>query len=1217
MVQALSHGQLPQTLHIDEPTDHVDWESGAVRLLTEAQEWPETGRPRRAAVSSFGISGTNAHVILEQAPATPPEPEPASAPAEDPGPVHWLISGRTPQAVREHADRLRAHLEDRPELPPAAVSHELSGRAQFDHRAAIVGTHRDELLAGLHALTHNNPHPTLTQGTALPGKTVFVFPGQGSQWHGMGTRLYHTHPTFKKTLNDCADALTPHTNWNLIDTLNNPDPHTLDPTHIIQPALWALMIALARTWQHHNIHPDAVIGHSQGEIAAAHIAGALTLDDSATIIALRSHTLTHHAPPGGMLSLNLTPHHTQQLLTHHPHLHIAAYNGPTNTVIAGTPQDLDTLQTHCTTHDIRHRRIPVTYASHTPHIETLKQHIHQQLAHITPTTPTIPFHSTLTGTQTTPDTPLNADYWYQNLRHPVLFHPTIQTLLNTGHTHYLETSPHPTLTPAIDETLHTHPTPTTTHTTLQRNNDTPTRLHHALAHTYTHGHTPTWPNTTTNTHTTHTNLPTYPFQHHHYWLNNPTTNNTAHDDAFWATLENTDPRQLATTLGLDAETLTTVIPALAAWRETTSARTTLSTWRYTVNWQPHDPPQPSGDLTGTTWVVLSPEVPPAELTSALEAADATVVHLADTAQLPATLDRHPDTAGILSLLSDTLDVLTLIQTHATTQAPVPLWHLTHNAVQTTPHDTPPHPDQAQTWGLARVAALEHPTQWGGLIDLPTNPQPHHYTQLTHHLTHAHTTHPNHEDQTALRNTPHHPRLTRTPHPTNTTPTTPWHPHHTTLITGGTGALGPHIARWLVGSGAEHLVLTSRRGAAAEGMPELVDELEAQGVRITVAACDVSDREDVAELVKSLDAAGHQVGTVIHAAALMQLNSLAALSVEEFRAVAAAKVAGARHLDELLAHHPVEAFVVFSSIAGVWGSGDHGAYAAANAYLDAFAARRRARGLPATSVAWGVWGSDKLPDAVDPDFLRRQGLPLIDPETAFAGLRQALDHDETFVAVADVDWARFLPVFASARPRPLLESIPEVAELLAAARAEDATSANEDGQLVERLAALPAEKRDAEVLSLVVSCLAVVLGRAGGEPDIAPKTAFKQLGVDSLLAVELRNRLGEVTGLRLPATLVFEYPTPLAVAGFLKGELLDAAVSPGVESVSWEGELDRLETMMTSREIAEPERAGVADRLRALLVRFDGAGTGGGGGDVLDLVSDEEMFDLIDKEFGDE
>ncbi|EST19532.1 hypothetical protein N566_28475, partial [Streptomycetaceae bacterium MP113-05] len=356
---------------------------------------------------------------------------------------------------------------------------------------------------------------------------VFVFPGQGSQWHGMGTRLYHTHPTFKKTLNDCADALTPHTNWNLIDTLNNPDPHTLDPTHIIQPALWALMIALARTWQHHNIHPDAVIGHSQGEIAAAHIAGALTLDDSATIIALRSHTLTHHAPPGGMLSLNLTPHHTQQLLTHHPHLHIAAYNGPTNTVIAGTPQDLDTLQTHCTTHDIRHRRIPVTYASHTPHIETLKQHIHQQLAHITPTTPTIPFHSTLTGTQTTPDTPLNADYWYQNLRHPVLFHPTIQTLLNTGHTHYLETSPHPTLTPAIDETLHTHPTPTTTHTTLQRNNDTPTRLHHALAHTYTHGHTPTWPNTTTNTHTTHTNLPTYPFQHHHYWLNNPTTNNTA------------------------------------------------------------------------------------------------------------------------------------------------------------------------------------------------------------------------------------------------------------------------------------------------------------------------------------------------------------------------------------------------------------------------------------------------------------------------------------------------------------------------------------------------------------------------------------------------------------------------------------------------------------------------------------------------------------------
>ncbi|MBW1600479.1 type I polyketide synthase [Streptomyces sp. JJ38] len=458
------------------------------------------------------------------------------------------------------------------------------------------------------------------------------------------------------------------------------------------------------------------------------------------------------------------------------------------------------------------------------------------------------------------------------------------------------------------------------------------------------------------------------------------------------------------------------------------------------------------------------------------------------------------------------------------------------------------------------------------------------------------------------------------------------------MTGATGALGPHIARWLVRAGAEHLVLTSRRGAAAEGVPELAEELEAEGVRVTVAACDVADREAVAQLVKRLDSEGHKVGSVVHAAALMQLNSLDGLTLEEFDAVVEAKVAGARHLDELLAHHPVESFVLFSSIAGVWGSGDHGAYAAANAYLDAFAAGRRARGLPATSVAWGVWGSDRLPDAVDPDFLRRQGLPLIDPDTAFAGLHQALDHDETFVAIADVDWARFLPVFASARPRPLLDAIPEVAELLEpTGRSTEDGADDGDPPAAARLAGLPPAEREAELLRLVLDCLAAVLGRDSGGSDIDPKAAFKQLGVDSLLAVELRNRLGHVTGLQLPATLVFEHPHPLAVAGFLSGELAGSASDGGQDEPlgSVDAELSRLEARLASGAVEPAARAGVAERLRALLSAFQDDGVHGGArpatatadededededeldDDAIAAISDDEMFDLIDKELGD-
>ncbi|KAB8157038.1 SDR family NAD(P)-dependent oxidoreductase [Streptomyces mimosae] len=515
MVQAMRHGVLPKTLHVDRPSEHVDWSSGTVALLTEARPWPEAGRPRRAAVSSFGISGTNAHLILEQAPE--PEPVAESAVAPEPG-LPVLLSAKSREALADQATRLLTHLEREPELTPATLAPALIHRTHFDHRAGIIAHTRDELLTGLTALANGQEHTTLITGTPTPGKTVFIYPGQGSQWPGMGAQLAQTHPTFAQALHDCTDALQPHTNWNLIDTLNQqPGAATLDRVDVVQPALWAMMIALTRLWQHHDIHPDAVVGHSQGEIAAAHIAGALTLEDSAKIIALRSQAITTLTQPGGMLSIALPATHITPLLTHHPDLHIAALNSPTSTVIAGNPTQLDTLQQHLTTHDIRHRRIPVNYASHTPHVEPLQQPLTNLLKNIQPQPATTPFHSTATPTNHPTDTTtLTATYWYTNLRQPVQLHPTILNLLNTGHTHYLEPSPHPGLTTLIQETIDTTPHHATTHHTLQRNNDTPTRIHTALTHTHTHTHNPTWhtPPTTQPT----TTPPTYPFQHHHYWL---------------------------------------------------------------------------------------------------------------------------------------------------------------------------------------------------------------------------------------------------------------------------------------------------------------------------------------------------------------------------------------------------------------------------------------------------------------------------------------------------------------------------------------------------------------------------------------------------------------------------------------------------------------------------------------------------------------------------
>jgi acyl transferase domain-containing protein len=476
MVMAMRHGTLPKTLHVDEPTPHVDWSSGAVSLLTDEVPWPETGRPRRAGVSSFGVSGTNSHLILEQAPA---EPAPSDT-ADHQGTLPFLVSAKTEAALRAQAHQLLSYLDNHPGVAPASLANALRSRTQFDHRAVVLGATPDDLRQGLTALANGQPAPNLIQGIAgTDPKPVFVFPGQGSQWPGMGLDLLDTEPVFRDHMQACADALAPHVDWNLLEVIS--EEAALARVDIVQPMLFAVMTSLAALWRSYGIEPAAVIGHSQGEIAAAYTAGALTLQDAATVTALRSRALTRLADTGGMMSIPLSPDSID--LTRFDDLHVAAHNSPTTTIIAGDAHQLHQLHTDYMSRDIRARIIDVNYASHTPHIEQLHHEILQQLAHITPQPATTPFYSTLTGGQLD-TTQLTANYWYHNLRNPVQFHQTIHKLIKNGHHTFIETSPHPTLTHTIHQTTD-HITQTNTSTLTTTNTAT------ATAH----------PNTNTNTNT--------------------------------------------------------------------------------------------------------------------------------------------------------------------------------------------------------------------------------------------------------------------------------------------------------------------------------------------------------------------------------------------------------------------------------------------------------------------------------------------------------------------------------------------------------------------------------------------------------------------------------------------------------------------------------------------------------------------------------------------
>ncbi|MDX6741096.1 type I polyketide synthase [Actinocorallia sp. A-T 12471] len=503
MVGALSRGVLPKTLHVDRPTGQVDWSEGAVELLTEATPWPETGRPRRAAVSAFGVSGTNAHVILEQPPAQP-EPEPV---ADDPG-APWPVSGRTPAALAAQAEALSA-LD--PDIRTVDVGATLvTGRAAFEERAVVLGDHRDALAALSQGITPG----TVVRGKAdLSGKTVFVFPGQGPQWAGMGAELLDASPVFAARIADCARALAPHTDFDLETVLRTGE--GLDRVEVVQPALWAVNVALAAVWRAHGVVPAAVVGHSQGEIAAAVVAGALTLEDGARVVALRSRALRALAGTGGMAALETTRAEAEEWIGDRD-VAVAAVNAPRATVLAGNRADLEAVVAEVAASGRRARLIDVDYASHSPHVAAIEADILAALDGVKPQPSDIPLISTVTADWLdTAD--MDAAYWFGNLRSEVRFADAVRALAAGGHDVFIEISPHPVTVSALQETLEDAGRPDAAATgTLRRGEGGVARFLRSAADLWVRGVPVDWKPALQGGRKVP--LPTYRFQRARYWL---------------------------------------------------------------------------------------------------------------------------------------------------------------------------------------------------------------------------------------------------------------------------------------------------------------------------------------------------------------------------------------------------------------------------------------------------------------------------------------------------------------------------------------------------------------------------------------------------------------------------------------------------------------------------------------------------------------------------
>ncbi|WP_246150758.1 type I polyketide synthase [Streptomyces qinzhouensis] len=1290
MVLAMQHGVLPPTLHVKEPTPHVDWTSGAVELLTEPTPWPEVDRPWRAAVSSFGISGTNAHTIIEQVPRKKTEPaEPAAK--DDTTLVPWVLSGRGQDALRAQAVRLREWALEHPELTSADIGHSLAAsRSVFENRLVVVGADREGLLAGLGAAAQGEPRSGLVQsppdGCAAGGGVAFLFTGQGAQRLGMGRELAECFPVFAAALDEVCGQVDARLGRPLREVLfaepGSEAAALLDETAFTQVALFAVEVALFRLVESWSLTPDYVLGHSIGGLAAAHVAGVLSLEDAAEVVVARGRLMQALSKGGAMVSLQATEDEVVEslrlLVDEGERVSVAAVNGPDAVVISGDDEMVTEVAGYWLVQDRKVKRLKVSHAFHSVLMEPMLAEFEEVLSRVTLNAPRIAVISDSTGVPLTDEQAMSPAYWAQHVRKPVRFHQAVSYLADQGVNAFLELGPDGVLS-AMTRTSLTNDSATTVVPLLRRDREEPEAALTALAELYVNGATIDW---TALLHSTRqVALPTYAFQHQRFWLEagiDPVPQGAAGTEArFWEVVEQGDAAELAgafAAMGLDAsaEAWEPVLPALTSWRQAQQTRSAVDSWRYRVTWKPRTG-TPSSALTGT-WLVAAPAAPEHkefvdQCTEALERHGARVVLVRPDASAPA--DRrtwlaalrqalpqgpHQDQdqdreavegpAGVVCLVADVGGVLGLVRALGGVGVVAPLWCVTRGAVGVGGGDVVVDPVGGLVWGLGRVVGLEHPERWGGVVDVPGGSgvvDGRCWERVCSVLAGGGV-----EDQVAVRSSGVFVRrLVPAPVPAAAPALVSsgvgegsWlSGGGTVVVTGGTGVLGVRVARWLAGRGVRRLLLVSRAGAASVGVGELVVELGAVGCRVDVVACDVADREALAVVLGGVSEEG-PVSAVVHAAQVQDEGVLVELGSERLESALRAKWVGAWNLHELTKEMPLSAFVLFSSGAGVWGGGGQGAYAAGNAGLDALAEYRRGLGLPATAIAWGPLRQDTPPgpgDSTAPgprtdtgietagSRMDRRGLAAMDPEAAFEALHDALTHGETALTVADVDWERFYPAFAMARPRPLLHDIPAVAALLAEERDGDGDM-RARSDLAERLVALPAEEQQRTVLGLVRTHVAAVLGHSGPE-GVQAGRSFRDLGFDSLTAVELRNRLSSATGVALPATLIFDYPNPNAIVEHLRRQLCggEATFASALASVS---DLEQEAEKAVVRFQGDPEQVDLAEitpvisRLKAVLAQYESlrassTGTSGASSASSDLSSAtaSELIDIINQEFG--
>ncbi len=1093
-IMAVQKGVIPGNLHFKTPNELIDWDNIPVQVPIENTGWnsPE----EYIGVSGFGVTGTNAHVIIGAAPKQERETENISLRKD----VFVLpLSARTEEALQALAKAYAAFIGLSSEPLEDICAMTALRRSPFEIRKVFVAKDKESMIETLNDFAELELEDEKRFDSEDTVKVAFVCPGQGAQWAGMARQLYQSEPAFKEAMDKCTQAYSKIVSWNLIEELSGDNFEQID---IIQPVLVAVEIALGELWQSKGIRPDIVIGHSMGEIAAAYLARMISIEDAAQIICTRSSLMKGTSGKGAMAVTDWTLEEAWEGLKGlEEYLSVAVQNSPNSTVISGNPEKLKEIHDKLESEGRFCRMIKVDVASHSPQMDELLQPLGVALNSLQPQNSNVVFYSTALNQKVNGEE-LNAEYWKKNLRNPVQFGATVRDILSKDKVVFIELSPHPVLTSSIQENIEFSKKIGKAIPSLWREKDELVSFYNAYGAYWEIGLQQDWTNIYPDINT-FILLPNYQWQKERFWFDE-------------------QPH-----IALSQEIVKEQLPISDKKTDESSFKDIF----YEVEWEETVIQQ--ADLPQSVTVVMDAEglgEKVAELLKQKGVQVETILPSEKPDEIPEVVMHLACTNVKASQLDAIYSIKNLVQFFTDKGHSPKLYTVTKNGQIVGDNDKHIHVPSSILWGMMRTVRNEHPEFKAVTIDINSLASPQDILNVLGQ---------NEEiKEWAFRVQKWHTPVLNKIH-VQKHEIGPFNDQHTYLISGGTSGLGLVFAEWLASKGVKNLALVSRTGLKPE-TPPVIERLNAQGVRAEVFSSDISNLDELSKLVLKIESVLPTIKGVVHAAGVLDDAPFLNLTAEQFNKVLAPKLNGGWNLHQYFSGRSLESFVLFSSGASILGTAAQANYSAANMAMDQLANYRKSLGQSALSINFGNIGGIGLAAADDKRgaALKEQGMNTIAPESLPAYFEALFDLPGAQYVLMDIDFNRWSELNSNVKNNYFFSKV----------MTETSASSQEESLSEKKFTSKTSAIRYFRgFLKNLISGITKIPAA-----KIKEDATFKSLGIDSLMAVQLKNKLQTETNLNIAVSSIWTYPTIEKYAEFIVGELSLEDESAGEKTVETAG-----------------------------------------------------------------